>query len=77
MSLLSKLQQGEKAIIDTFAVEDIPLKLIEMGCIPGSLVEIVQFAPYNDPIHIDINGTHLAIRANIASKIKVKRFIND
>jgi len=77
MHFLNELQIGDKAVIDTFPVDEIPLKLIEMGCISGNLVEIIQFAPYNDPLHIDINGTHVAIRAKIASKIQVKKISND
>lgn len=70
---LSQLKRGERAIIESFNIEDLPLKLIEMGCLPGSEVELIQFAPFFDPVYININGTHLAIRQETALNIEVTR----
>ncbi len=70
---LSELKRGEKAIIKGFEVEDVPLKLLEMGCLPGNLVELVQIAPFKDPMYLNINGSHLAIRRETASHIKVEK----
>ncbi len=69
---ISDLQKGEKAIITSYDLDSIPLKLIEMGCIAGSVVELVQVAPLSDPLYLNINGTHLAIRKNIAQQILVE-----
>jgi len=68
---IADLNKGEKAIISSYEIDAIPLKLIQMGCIAGSLVELVQIAPLKDPLYLNINGTHLAIRKNIAEKIEV------
>lgn len=70
---ISDLVKGEKAIISSFVVDDIPLKLIEMGCIEGNLVELVQNAPLKDPLYLNVNGTFLAIRKETASKILVEK----
>jgi ferrous iron transport protein A len=70
---LSDLKRGEKAVIKEFEVEDVPLKLLEMGCLPGNLVELVQIAPFKDPMYLNINGSHLAIRRETASHIKVEK----
>ncbi len=70
---ISDLIKGEKAVISTYDVDAIPLKLIEMGCIVGNLVELVQKAPLNDPLYLNINGTYLAIRKNIAKQIQVNK----
>ena len=67
------LDKGEKAVIKTFTTKDIPLKLIEMGCFEGSMVELVQRAPMNDPLYLNINGTYLAIRSEIASQILIEK----
>ncbi len=54
-----------------FDVDSIPLKLLEMGCLPGNLVELIQIAPFGDPLYLNINGSHLAIRIETASQIVV------
>lgn len=66
------LKKGEKAIIKDFDIELIPLKLLEMGCLPGSEVELLQIAPFGDPLYLDINGSHVAIRIETAREIEVE-----
>ena len=44
-----------------------------MGCIEGNSVELVQRAPLKDPLYLNINGTYLAIRKEIASQINVEK----
>jgi len=68
---ISSLKKGEKGIIKEFDVEAIPLKLLEMGCLPGNVVEILQIAPFGDPLYLNINGCHLAIRLETAREIEV------
>lgn len=68
---IADLKKGEKATIIKYAEDDIPLKLIEMGCIVGGTVEIIERAPLKDPIYLNVNGTFLAIRDEIASLITV------
>ena len=70
---LNSLKKGEKAIIKDFDIEAIPLKLLEMGCLPGNLVELLQIAPFGDPLYLNINGSHLAIRVETAKKIAVEK----
>ena len=66
------LKKGEKAIITAFDIDEIPLKLLEMGCLPGNEIELLQIAPFGDPLYLNINGAHLAIRVETASKIEVE-----
>lgn len=68
---IASLKKGEKAIIKDFDVEAIPLKLLEMGCLPGNLVEVLQIAPLGDPLYLNVNGSHLAIRLETAREIEV------
>ena len=65
------LKKGDKAIIKDFDIDLIPLKLLEMGCLPGSLVELLQIAPFGDPLYLNINGSHVAIRVETAKEIEV------
>jgi ferrous iron transport protein A len=71
---IAQLKRGEKALIKQFNENDVPLKLLEMGCLPGNSVEMIQSAPFQDPIYLNINGTHLAIRRETAEKIIVERY---
>jgi ferrous iron transport protein A len=68
---IAHLKRGETAIIKTFNEIDVPLKLLELGCLPGNEVKVMQSAPFQDPIYLNINGTHLAIRRETAYKIIV------
>ena len=68
---ISSLKKGEIGIIKEFDVEAIPLKLLEMGCLPGNVVELLQIAPFGDPLYLNINGCHLAIRLETAREIDV------
>ncbi len=69
---VANLQKGEIALIKDFDVEDIPLKLLEMGCLPGNTVELLQIAPFGDPLYLNINGSYLAIRLETADKIEIE-----
>ena len=71
------LKKGEKAIIKDFDIDLIPLKLLEMGCLPGSLVELLQIAPFADRLYLDINGSHVAIRVETAREIEVEPIKNN
>tara|TARA_B100001057_G_C22142268_1_gene678730 strand:- start:227 stop:454 length:228 start_codon:yes stop_codon:yes gene_type:complete len=69
---IATLRKGEKGIITEFSADLVPLKLLEMGCLPGNEVSLVQVAPFSDPLYLNINGSHLAIRKEIASRIEVE-----
>ena len=55
---VADLKKGEKAIIIDSSSKDIPLKLLEMGCLPGNEVMLLQLAPFADPLYLNINGSH-------------------
>ncbi len=69
---LATLKKGQKAIISDFDIDAIPLKLLEMGCLPGNVVELLQVAPLGDPIYINMNDSHVAIRRETAVEIDVE-----
>jgi ferrous iron transport protein A len=76
MKRLSELQAGEKGIIHSFEKDDIFIKLMEMGCVPGELVQVVQVAPLGDPISIAVSGYTLSLRISEASSIFVEQDLN-
>lgn len=69
---LVDLKRGEQGIIKDVSSIHIPLKLLEMGCLPGNTVELVQVAPFADPMYLNINGTHLALRKETAIHITIE-----
>ena len=74
---LAHLKRGEKAIITDVSSIHIPLKLLEMGCLPGNSVRLLQIAPFKDPMYLNINGTHLAIRKETAIHIQIEKTENE
>ncbi len=70
---IADLKKGEKGIITDISSDNIPLKLLEMGCLPGNQVELLQIAPFFDPLYLNINGCKLAIRKETASSILIDK----
>jgi ferrous iron transport protein A len=69
---LSQVPVGQKAVIRSFEKDDIFLKLMEMGCVPGESVIIDLVAPLGDPISISIAGYNLSLRLEEADMIWVE-----
>lgn len=69
MRRLSELGIGQRAVIHSFAKDDIFIKLMEMGCVPGEEVKVIQIAPLGDPISIAVAGYNLSLRLSEASSI--------
>ena len=72
MKRLSELKAGSSARILSFENNDLFLKLMEMGCVPGELIQVDQIAPLGDPISITVSGYHLSLRVNEAETIFVE-----
>jgi ferrous iron transport protein A len=68
---LSQLKPGQKAIIKHFNNEEIHLKLMEMGCLPGEEITIEQKAPLGDPLSVNVAGYILSLRIAEADEIIV------
>lgn len=69
---VADLKYGQKGIIKDFTEHILPIKLLELGCLPGNSVELLQIAPLNDPIYINLSGSHLAIRRSLAKLIELE-----
>ena len=70
---IADLKKGERGIITDSSSDAIPLKLLEMGCLPGNEVQLIQIAPFSDPMYLNINGSHLAIRKETAALILIDK----
>ncbi|RYG42578.1 MAG: ferrous iron transport protein A [Chitinophagaceae bacterium] len=72
MKRLSEIKQGKTVRIVSFDNNELLLKLMEMGCIPGETIKIEQVAPLGDPISIAVAGYSLSLRLNEAHSILVE-----
>ena len=68
---IANLKTGQQGIIREFSSVAIPVKLQELGCLPGATVQLIQRAPLKDPLYININGSHIAIRQEMALRIEI------
>ena len=66
---LSELGVGQKAVIISLGDEELLLKLMEMGFLPGEDIIIEQVAPLGDPISVMIAGYQVSLRLNEADSI--------
>jgi ferrous iron transport protein A len=71
-TLLSTLRVGETAIIKSFCDENLSLKFLEMGCLPGEPVTVYRIAPLGDPMAISVSGYLLGLRKEEAATIWVE-----
>jgi len=70
---LSEIPVGQTVKIKSFENNDIFLKLMEMGCVPGEEIRVDQIAPLGDPIAISVSGYSLSLRLNEAQNIFVEK----
>jgi ferrous iron transport protein A len=47
-------------------------RLLEMGLLVGTSVQLVRFAPLGDPVEIKVRGYHLTLRRHDAEQIWVQ-----
>jgi ferrous iron transport protein A len=70
---LSNLSIGQEAIIESVDDQDVYLKLLDLGCLPGERVTLEFIAPLGDPIAIKIfGGSTLSLRRKDAQTIQIK-----
>ena len=72
MKKLSEIKTGKTVVVNSFEQDDIFIKLMEMGCVPGEKIRVDQVAPLGDPISITVAGYSLSLRLNEAEKIIVE-----
>jgi len=70
---LTLVAPGQKATVAEIKLppENRP-RLMEMGLLVGTPVELVRFAPLGDPVEIKVRGYNLTIRKHEAEQIFVR-----
>lgn len=70
---LTDLAVGGKGIVVEIGLSgEGRARLMEMGLLVGSPVELVRYAPLGDPVEIKVRGYHLTLRKHEAERISVK-----
>ncbi|HZL43703.1 MAG TPA: FeoA family protein [Verrucomicrobiae bacterium] len=69
---LTSVTAGTKATVTEIHVpQGSRARLMEMGLLVGTAVELVRFAPMGDPVEIKVRGYHLTLRKSEAEQILV------
>ena len=63
--------EGETAIISGFSDDQLAVKLLEMGFLPGTAVRFNFTAPLGDPVCVSVLGYDLSLRLEEASTISI------
>jgi len=70
---LNEMTPGKKGRILKIAGRGmIKKRIIDMGMVPGTEVEMERYAPLGDPIEIKVKGYHLSLRKEDASLILIE-----
>lgn len=69
---LSELQFGQEALVENIADNELSLKLLEMGLLPGETVSLENVAPFGDPIAIRVGEYKMCLRLGDADSVTIK-----
>lgn len=73
IKMLNELKRGEKGrIIKIGGGGSIHRRLLDMGLVSGTEVEMERVAPLGDPIEIKVKGYNLSLRNEEAASIQVE-----
>ena len=53
LTSLDKLKKGDKAIVRDLVTDEVPLTLLEMGCLPGNKICILGLASKKGPMSFE------------------------
>lgn len=67
---LNQLARGDSGVISHVTGEGaVSRRLLEMGMVSGTLVTVLRFSPWGDPMVIDLDGYHLSLRKSEAALV--------
>lgn len=72
MSTLAELGVGAVArVARVDGLDEISIRLMEMGLIPGTELRVLGVAPLGDPIEIEVRGYRLSLRKSEAARVEL------
>ena len=73
VKVLSEMKAGERGIIcQGGSSGKIHRRTLDMGVIPGTMVEVARIAPMGDPIWVKLKGYQLSLRKEEAANVSVE-----
>lgn len=73
MAVLSSVKKGQKARVKRLTGKPVLKdRLLRMGLVPGTTVEIEKVAPLGSPIDVLVKGYHLSLRKEEAKCVEVE-----
>jgi len=70
---LSDLLPGETGVVKKVLGDSmIKRRIVDMGVIVGTVIEVQKFAPLGDPMEIKVKGFNLSLRKKEAEMIELK-----
>ena len=69
---LKELEIKQKGIVRRIGRGGALSRLIDMGVVPGTIIEVKGFAPLGDPVEIELKGYRLLLRKEEAEQIMVE-----
>ncbi len=71
---LTSLEVGSRGVVTEIKIPaEHRGRILEMGLLVGTTVDLVRFAPLGDPVEIKVRGYHLSLRKHEAEQIFVRR----
>ena len=71
--MLSTLRPGARArIVRVAGKGPVHRRIMDMGVVPGTLIEMKRVAPLGDPIEVIVRGYHLSLRKEEAANVYVE-----
>jgi ferrous iron transport protein A len=73
VTTLAGLRVGERAKVSRIeGVDDVSLRLMEMGLVPGVELTVLGVAPLGDPLELELRGYRLSLRKSEAARVEVE-----
>lgn len=72
MTTLADLEPGQRGLVRLGSGAGPPRRLLEMGLLEGTEVELVRRAPLGDPIDVKVRGYHLSLRRDEAELVAIE-----
>lgn len=72
MSTLAELAVGATSrVARVDGLDEISIRLMEMGLVPGTELRVLGVAPLGDPIEIEVRGYRLSVRKSEAARVEL------
>ncbi len=73
VKVLSDLKARNKGKVREITAQgQLKKKLLDMGIVPGSELEVIRVAPLGDPVEIRIKGYNLSLRKEEAKQVTIE-----